>query len=49
MATSTQHRCGSTQSETDRAELDKTQAITIAEALHVHPASILFADHEAVA
>ena len=35
--------------ENDRVEIGKQRAITIAEALHVHPASIMFADYSEAA
>lgn len=35
--------------ENDRVEIGKQRAITIAEALNVHPASIMFADYSEVA
>ena len=35
--------------ENGRVEIGKQRAIVIAEALHVHPASIMFADYEEVA
>ncbi|MDA9189781.1 helix-turn-helix domain-containing protein [bacterium] len=35
--------------ENDRIEIGKQRAITIAEALNVHPASIMFADYSTVA
>ncbi|MCB1198209.1 MAG: helix-turn-helix transcriptional regulator [Deltaproteobacteria bacterium] len=35
--------------ENDRVEIGKSRAITLAEALNVHPASIMFADYEEAA
>lgn len=35
--------------ENGRVEIGKSRAITLAEALHVHPASIMFADYSLVA
>jgi transcriptional regulator with XRE-family HTH domain len=35
--------------ENDRVEIGKQRAINIAEALNVHPASIMFADYSEVA
>lgn len=35
--------------ENDRVEIGKQRAIVLAEALHVHPAAIMFADYSDVA